>query len=379
MTSGRVQLAVTVIGRDRPGIIADATRLLAGLGANLEDSTMSILRGHFAMVLARRRGRHRRRGRGSARTAGGRRVAAGVGPRGARGGAGRPARGTYLVSVHGADRPGIVSAVTAVVAEAGGNVTDLSTRLSGELYVLLAEVDLPAARRPRAARPRPGCDRHRARRRGVDAGARPRRPLMLPPLPEGRVRPRSCAPARCSVERGDGGGPAATRTWSRWPPTCWPPSGPSRAASGWLRLRWACPGGSSPSTSPGTLRRGPGTGPMVLVNPVVLAATRWERGREGCLSVPDLTGDVKRATRLVLRAVAARDRRADRDLHRRVRGAGPPARGRPPGRPALPRQGRRRARAARPPGLPVARYRPREHGASTDARPGWRNWHTQGP
>jgi glycine cleavage system transcriptional repressor len=37
-----------------------------------------------------------------------------------------------------------VSAVTAVVAEAGGNITDLSTRLSGELYVLLAEVDLPS-------------------------------------------------------------------------------------------------------------------------------------------------------------------------------------------------------------------------------------------
>jgi peptide deformylase len=39
------------------------------------------------------------------------------------------------------------------------------------------------------------------------------------------------------------------------------------------------------------------------LDPVVVAATRWERGREGCLSVPDLTGDVKRATRLVLRAV----------------------------------------------------------------------------
>jgi predicted amino acid-binding ACT domain protein len=51
VTGGRVQLAVTVIGRDRPGIIADTTRLLAGLGANLEDSTMSILGGHFAMVL----------------------------------------------------------------------------------------------------------------------------------------------------------------------------------------------------------------------------------------------------------------------------------------------------------------------------------------
>ena len=33
-----------------------------------------------------------------------------------------------------------------MVAAAGGNITDLTTRLSGELYVLLAEVDLdPAA------------------------------------------------------------------------------------------------------------------------------------------------------------------------------------------------------------------------------------------
>ena len=41
-------------------------------------------------------------------------------------------------------------------------------------------------------------------------------------------------------------------------------------------------------------------GALVLVNPVVEAASRWERAREGCLSVPDLTGDVKRATRLVV-------------------------------------------------------------------------------
>jgi peptide deformylase len=41
-------------------------------------------------------------------------------------------------------------------------------------------------------------------------------------------------------------------------------------------------------------------GALVLANPVVLSATRHERGREGCMSVPDLTGDVKRATRLVV-------------------------------------------------------------------------------
>jgi peptide deformylase len=42
-------------------------------------------------------------------------------------------------------------------------------------------------------------------------------------------------------------------------------------------------------------------GPLVLANPVVLSASRWARGREGCLSVPDLTGDVKRAARVVVR------------------------------------------------------------------------------
>jgi peptide deformylase len=42
-------------------------------------------------------------------------------------------------------------------------------------------------------------------------------------------------------------------------------------------------------------------GALVLCNAVVVEASRWERGREGCMSVPDLTGDVKRATRLVVR------------------------------------------------------------------------------
>ena len=55
-------------------------------------------------------------------------------------------REPYLVSVHGADRLGIVAAVTRVVAAADGNITDLSTRLAGTLYVLIAEVDLPAGR-----------------------------------------------------------------------------------------------------------------------------------------------------------------------------------------------------------------------------------------
>lgn len=42
-------------------------------------------------------------------------------------------------------------------------------------------------------------------------------------------------------------------------------------------------------------------GTFVLCNATVVSATRNEKGREGCMSLPDFTGDVKRATRLTVR------------------------------------------------------------------------------
>ena len=42
-------------------------------------------------------------------------------------------------------------------------------------------------------------------------------------------------------------------------------------------------------------------GTFVLCNAKVVEASRWRPGREGCMSVPDLTGDVKRAGRVVVR------------------------------------------------------------------------------
>ena len=44
-------------------------------------------------------------------------------------------------------------------------------------------------------------------------------------------------------------------------------------------------------------------GTFVLCNAEVLSATRKEKAREGCMSVPDFTGDVRRATRLVVRGL----------------------------------------------------------------------------
>jgi len=42
-------------------------------------------------------------------------------------------------------------------------------------------------------------------------------------------------------------------------------------------------------------------GAFVLCNAEVVDASRHEKAREGCMSVPELTGDVKRAARVVVR------------------------------------------------------------------------------
>jgi len=137
-------LAITVLGHDRPGIIAETTGVLAELGLNIEDSTMTLLRGHFAMMLITD---------GGADAASVEESLGGLTADGSLSVSVREvpaetavARGTsYLLSVHGGDRPGIVSNLVAEVAKVGGNITDLTTRLTGGLYVLLAEVDLPAS------------------------------------------------------------------------------------------------------------------------------------------------------------------------------------------------------------------------------------------
>lgn len=135
--------AITVLGHDRPGIIAQTTAILGSLGLNLEDSTMTLLRGRFAMVLI---------SEGEADTA---TVEAALAPLTAGGDLTVTVRElpddqqtprattSWVLTVHGGDRPGIVSSVVAQVAAVGGNITDLTTRLAGELYLLVAEVELP--------------------------------------------------------------------------------------------------------------------------------------------------------------------------------------------------------------------------------------------
>src|SRR4030067_2424993 len=49
--SGMGHFSVSVLGKDRPGIIAEVSRILYELGCNIEDWTCTFLPGQLAMIL----------------------------------------------------------------------------------------------------------------------------------------------------------------------------------------------------------------------------------------------------------------------------------------------------------------------------------------
>ena len=136
--------AVTAVGPDAPGEVAALAEALARLGANLEDASMTRLRGHFAMTLV------------ATVDATPDQVEAALAPVSAASGLhlsvwsvdddARPpvSDRPWRVTLHGADRPGLVAGTARALAEAGANITDLSCRLVGDLYVMTLEVDSPA-------------------------------------------------------------------------------------------------------------------------------------------------------------------------------------------------------------------------------------------
>lgn len=138
--------AVSAIGSDRPGIVAAISRVLFELRGNVEDSQMSILRGHFAVMLivslpdASAEADLRGRLEGVRNELGLEAVAvSAVGEGAAR------AEPTHVLTVYGADHPGIVHAVSSELAERGISITGLETRVAGStdapIYVMMIEFD----------------------------------------------------------------------------------------------------------------------------------------------------------------------------------------------------------------------------------------------
>lgn len=141
--------ALTAIGEDRPGIVSAVTEPLARLGCNLEDSSSSILRGHFAVMLILSAPAD------LTAPAIASEVCRYTDPLGLVVTV-RPLREeailgstapSHTLSVYGADRPGIVHGVTQLLADHGVNITELETRLVGRaekpVYAMLMEVAVP--------------------------------------------------------------------------------------------------------------------------------------------------------------------------------------------------------------------------------------------
>ena len=148
------QLALSAIGRDRPGIVAEVTRALLGHALNITDSQMAVLGGRFTMMLIVTAPEgtdldlvREELARTSDRLA---LDAVSLSPLGDAGDA-PAADPSHIVTVYGVDHPGIVHAVSARLAARAVNVTDLETRLVGDgLYAMVLEVALPPAVDPRA-------------------------------------------------------------------------------------------------------------------------------------------------------------------------------------------------------------------------------------
>jgi glycine cleavage system transcriptional repressor len=145
--------AVTAIGRDRPGIVAAISGVLAELGANIEDSRMAILRGNFAVMLVTvlpddvDPGTLEERLDGVRTELGLEAVAVNSVEE-----IGSPAVPTHTLTVYGADHPGIVHAVSAALAERRVNITDLEARLTvsgtSPIYTMMLELELPRGTDP---------------------------------------------------------------------------------------------------------------------------------------------------------------------------------------------------------------------------------------
>ena len=146
------EFVVTAVGRDRPGIVAGMTEVLFELGGNIEDSSMTILAGEFAMIIIvslpekvdlgylEEKLDPVRRSLGMVLSI-------------KKLGQDELRRATeayekkYMISVLGVDRPGIVYRVTELLAKHGINITDVQTQMAGKkekpIYTMVIEVEIP--------------------------------------------------------------------------------------------------------------------------------------------------------------------------------------------------------------------------------------------
>lgn len=142
--------ALTIIGRDRPGIVSQVTEILFHEGFNIADSSCSILGGQFSMILIISNPEISDADQFRDAFTPLEESQLSVFIRTLKpGGEIKPDMDGELcmISVYGSDKPGIVYQVARELGNRQINITDLNTKLVGEkdkpVYVMMLEAVLP--------------------------------------------------------------------------------------------------------------------------------------------------------------------------------------------------------------------------------------------
>jgi glycine cleavage system transcriptional repressor len=146
-------IALSAIGKDQPGIVAALSKVFYDHGCNLEDSSMTLLKGEFAVLLlislpeGRTTGDLRKAVEPVAQKWGLVFSLRELAP-GEMNGDGSNVL-PHTVVVYGVDHPGIVYRIAQTAADEKINITDLRTHVTsspqGPLYSLVMEVEVPNA------------------------------------------------------------------------------------------------------------------------------------------------------------------------------------------------------------------------------------------
>jgi glycine cleavage system transcriptional repressor len=170
------EFAVWALGADRPGIVAAVTGALYEQGGNLKDCSMTVLSGHFAMMMLVEGPEGLSASTLEAALADARaRFDLTVAVRPVGEATPLVTEGDiYIVSVYGSDHPGILHRIATVLADANVNVTDVNTRIIGDVdepvYAMLLEVTLPPDLEPAVLEQRLASE---GKRIGVDTSLHP--------------------------------------------------------------------------------------------------------------------------------------------------------------------------------------------------------------
>jgi len=147
--------ALSAIGRDRPGIVADLAQLIYDCDCNLEDSSMTILGSEFAVLLllsSRSAEAERMLAAGCKRLEWEKRLTVFFRPLEAEpvAYAARERARRYTLQASGVDRAGIVARIARCLADHDANIAEMSTQSRPEpesgtpIYTVRIRLDVPS-------------------------------------------------------------------------------------------------------------------------------------------------------------------------------------------------------------------------------------------